>query len=168
MPKNTISNPQSTKKQKPGKTITKAVSSSIPKFQFRKSNLLLVPVATLVAFGVFSLIGTLQSYWSWTQPLSALLLVVFCLLYMYRVFTRSVNLYAQVIASIFSAILALASLFLLSGAGQTCAGLFGVQESCINTHYFTVAVLLFNPISIIIWILLLISGIIASFFGSKK
>ena len=108
------------------------------------------PTSMVFIFGTFSI-----------APLAVLLTTAFAVLYIYRTLRRqNLNQVAQVIGWLFVIIVSLALLYITLGAGRSCTGLFGVKDSCIDTNYLDVVLLLLNPYVMVIWEVLAATGVI--------
>lgn len=131
------------------------------------TNILIVILIAFVAYELGAMFLNLPFF---IDPilLSLGLLIIFSLLYVYRLRKRDVvRVYAKVVARVLAAVILIAAFIVLLGVGQTCAGLFGAQTSCVDMNYFTVTILLLNPFSLILWSALTTSGIIALLMGTK-
>jgi hypothetical protein len=97
------------------------------------------------------------------MPLTALLLLAtFGILYIYQALTgQALRRMPQILGWIFVALATMAILYLGTGIGRTCTGLFATPDACTNVHWLTINVLLFNPFSVILWNVLAIAGSIS-------
>ena len=139
-------------------------------FKFKRSDLTIIPMLALVAFGISTALGNFQVLHVGVLHITASLLVVaFAVLYIYKTLKRTTNIYATVLAYFFCALLIFGAFVLWSVSDtQLCSGFFGVQESCRETRHFQLEAAFFNPYSLLVISVLSISGIIALFIRPRK
>ncbi|HJP80821.1 MAG TPA: hypothetical protein VJ841_00285 [Candidatus Saccharimonadales bacterium] len=157
-------------------------SSQESQFWERKSNWLIPPLVlfTLVflyttvrnssslagLFINFSFSNIIFMFTFWPF-MTYLLFSVFGVTYLYKALRgHTLRKTAQVIGWIFTGLGLLVLLYLVSGFGSSCSGIFSVQQSCVENHYFIVFLIFLYSCSL--WNALALTGIIALLLEPRK
>lgn len=119
----------------------------------------------LILFGILLFTAMMSgafSYYSLTQPLIAIFLIVMGILYIRRVIRHeAVRGYVRFLLWFFALIIVLTTIYWFGGANDnTCTGLMGAQTSCMDVNRLYITILLLNPFSLILWMILAGSGVI--------
>lgn len=127
---------------------------------------LVFPMSVILLFSIYAFFLDLSDL---LQTGAAFLLMVFSLLYILKVIKKEkINYYAVTLAYLLTALLLWSLVPALLGIGRSCSSLFGAQTSCVDDHFLTVSILLFNPFSMIILGVLCLSGIVTLLIKLKK
>lgn len=137
----------------------------------RLSDVRLIPIAIVTLGCWYIFVGSIPEmfqtlfqgytyYLFYLSSLFTLIIATFGTLYIYRFVHRAkINRYVHTIAAIFVAIPLFCLIYIFTGIGQECTGLFGTTTDCADWNAFVVAVLLFNPVSAVVFGILAFVGL---------
>lgn len=127
------------------------------------------PLSAVFLFGAYAFFFSLSDSWDLLQAGAALLLTAFSFLYVIEIIKKEqIGYYVTALSYLLTALLLWSLIPALLSVGRSCSSLFGAQTSCVDNHFLTVSILLFNPFSMIILGVLCLSGIVTLLIKPKK